>query len=756
MKFQSHAYQQVPILAILTILLLWGIAGANFQPVFNPDIEIPKSQAAIKIDGDLSDPGWRNAAKAQNFVETYPGDNVEPPAQTDVYVTYDSENLYVAFVCFDDPSKIRATMCQRDQFYNDDAVALFLDTYGEAAWAYELYVNPYGIQKDYIWSSISGEDRGFDLVWNSAAKTTSTGYQVEIAIPFASLRFPTKDVQSWRMNFIRELPRDDYKQLSWAANNRDEKCWPCKWGTINGIKDVQPGKGFEVLPTFVGYQSGQVTDPTNPGASFKNEDPDGELSIGGKYSISSNTTLEGAYNPDFSQIESDAAQIDVNRTVALFYPERRPFFQEGSDIFRTIFNAFYTRTVNDPNFAVKMTSRTNKTSIGFLTAQDQHTPYIIPLREQSILANPGKSYVNVLRASRTLGEDNHVGFIINDKRIEGDGSGTVIGIDGDIRLSQKYSVVGQYLTTFTTEPTDSVASAGFQDVTFDDGKHTAALDGESFHGDGFIAQFRRRARHLNITVDYNQVSPTYRTQVGYDPWNDYRNLSVFSNYTIYLQNRVFNRLNPQFYMENRWNYDNKRKWQHVVGGLTTQMNFAQTGMGTQYSRGSENWWGIQFDDLWSWNVFLNSQLNDRIGFYMSYDYGVGPAVWVPAKGNEQSIYAEFILKPIDRMTIEPNFNFTRNSHTETGERFYNGYITRTRIQFQANRELSVRFVLQYNNFSDKWEFDPLLTYRLSSFSVFYVGSTYDFDNYAPEPRNPADWHMSSRQFFMKLQYLFRS
>ena len=118
-----------------------------------------------------------------------------------MYITYDNENLYVAFDCHDDPADIRATMCQRDQFYGDDAVCLLIDTYGDAAWAYEFFVNPYGVQKDYLWSSIGGEDRGYDLIWESAAQITETGYQVEMAIPFASLRFPNKDVQSWKMDF---------------------------------------------------------------------------------------------------------------------------------------------------------------------------------------------------------------------------------------------------------------------------------------------------------------------------------------------------------------------------------------------------------------------------------------------------------------------------------------------------------------------------------------------------------------------------
>lgn len=739
----------------LVILLFASPLKANFQPVFNPALELNRTDGAIRIDGNLGDPGWQLASKAVNFVESYPGDNIEPIVETEAYITYDDENLYVSFVCHDDPSKIRATMCQRDQFDSDDAVGIVFDTYGDASWAYELYVNPYGIQKDYIWSSISGDDRGFDLVWQSAARVTDSGYNVEIAVPFASLRFPVKESQTWRMNLVRELPRDSYRQFSWSAIDRDEKCWPCRWGTVNGITNVHPGRGFELLPTFVGYQTGSMSDAGGV-SHFDNENPDGEFSLGGKYSVSSDMTVEGTYNPDFSQIESDAAQIDVNTTISLMYPERRPFFQEGSDIFRTIFNAFYTRTVNDPQFAVKLTGRMNKSSIGILSALDNNTPYIIPLEQQSIMRNPKKSYVNIVRGSRSIGEDNHIGFIITDRRLEEGGSGTVFGIDGDIRLSQNYSIVGQYLTTHTKEPVDSALSVGLEDIVFDNGKHTAAFDGESYSGDAFITQFRRRARHLYFTIDYNQVAPSYRTETGYDPWNDYRNLSLYSGYTFYPSKGIFDRITPEFYTDGRWNFDNERKWTHVNVALTGQLKFAQTQAGTQYSRSSEKWWGVDFNDLWNVNFFINSQLSNQLGYYVSVNRGQGAAVWVPVKGNETSVYAYLILKPVDRLIIEPDFNFTRSTHVETGEKLFSGFITRTRIRFQANREMSLRFVVQYNDFSEKWEFDPLLTYRIGSFSVFYVGSTYDFDNYSYGPGDPSSWKMTSRQFFMKLQYLFRT
>ena len=747
----------------LTFISSAGNANRAFQPVYDPALEVSRAIDRIEIDGQLNDPGWINASFASGFVECSPGNMTQPEVNTEAYIAYDENRLYVAFKCYDDPSSIRATMCQRDQFYNDDAVSVLIDTYGDAAWAYEFFVNPYGVQKDYLWSRVHGEDSGVDFIWESAASITNFGYQVEMAIPFESLRFPNSNKQAWKFNLWRNRPRESYTQYSWAAYDRDDQCWPCQWGTVNGIENVRPGKGLEILPTFVGHQTSQLADFNDPQSPLNDGRFKQELSVGGKYSVSSGTTIEGTYNPDFSQIESDAAQIDVNSTIALFYPERRPFFQEGSDIFRTIFNSFYTRTVNDPQFAVKLVSRTNRMNIGFLSALDENTPYIIPLDDRSIIVNSGKSYVNVLRISNAFGNDHHVGIILTDRRMHddfsgSDGSGFIAGIDGDIRLSRSYSIVGQYISSYTKEPVDTSLTSGLEDVLFDNDRYTAAFDGESFSGDAFILQFRRRARSWDLTFDFNQVAPSYRTETGYDPWNDYRNFSAYSNYNIWFDDGIIERITPWTYNEARWDFDNEKRWDHYNVGIEGRLRLAQIYYQFQFGTGSELWNEINYKNLHTYEFDFSSQLGDRWGFYVGLDRSKVVARYLDTVGNETEVYAEIDLKPVDRLTIEPNFSYSRSTDVNSGEELYNGFISRTRIQFQANRELSTRFVIQYNHLSKKWEFDPLFTYRLGSFSVFYAGSTYDYNKYDREispTERTSDWKLSSRQYFMKLQYMFR-
>ena len=740
--------------ALLSLVIFPNLLFA--EPQFRPNLSIYKSTGAINIDGVLGDPGWQNASKISGFVERNPGDNLPPDVETEVYVTYDENALYVAYVCHDDPTTIRATMCQRDQYSGDDAVVLLIDTYGTASAAYELFVNPYGIQKDMLWTRVGDQDASYDLLWESSAKVHPDGYTVEIAVPFSSLRFPDKSEQVWRMDFWRNRPRETFKQYSWTANDRNEQCWPCQWGTVSGIREVQPGKGIEILPSLVASQSGNLTQPEGASSRFDNANPKGELSLGGKYALTSDITVEATVNPDFSQIESDAAQIDVNSTISLMYPERRPFFQEGSDIFRTLFNSFYTRTINDPILAAKMTGRTGKTTIGVLSAYEENTPYIIPLAERSLLFNTGKSTANVVRLSREIGNNSRLGVILTDRRWNNGGSGTVAALDGDIRLSKSVNIIGQYIATHTRELNDPSSSVFLEGQTFFDGKHTTALDQESFYGTGMITQLRRQSRHWNFTVDYNQVSPDYRTETGYDPLNDYRNLSLYSQYTIYAKTGLIERITPRTFNLKRWFWNGSPKSSVINVGTDFQLRKAQSYFSVNYSRNSEHYHGMFFGDLWEASSNFNARPTNAIGFGVFAQRSRSIARFALRQTNETSLGVNVSLKPVDRLVIESDLSYSGADDRETGEEYYDGYITRTRFLYQATRALSLRLIVQYNDFGPSWDIDPLVTYKVSPFSVLYVGSTtnYSYVDYFED--EPAKWRLMSRQFFMKLQYLFQT
>lgn len=790
----QHQHNRTIIRSCLLPLLLAAVMAADawageWVATSHPSLAVSRTAGDINIDGQLDDPGWQGCRKATHFAEHQPGDQTEPPVATYALMTYDDGALYVAFMCYDDPSTIRASFGDRERIFNDDNVVLCLDTYGSASSAYTFNVNPYGIQADALWSPTQGEDGGFNMIWESAATITDSGYQVEMAIPFSALRFPKQESQVWRVDFWRNHPRETNRAYSWAKYDRNESCWPCQWGTVTGIEGVYPGKGIEIMPSVVAFQSGSLrgwgTDD-NP-FSFANDQADGEVSIGGKYSVSSDITVEGTYNPDFSQIEADATQIDVNSTFALFYPERRPFFQEGSDLFRTLFNSFYTRTINDPELAAKMTVRRGGTSFGYLLARDNNTPIMLPFEEFSadIPANRRpKSTVNVARLRQSIGRGSQLGLIATDRRIEGGGSGSVLATDGWLRVTPSLRFSWQAVLSHVEEPNDSnltgsisrralvntdsgIVAMPLNDYTFWD-DYTAKYDGQSYWGTGLIGVLSWQTRTWHLYTNYWQVSPTYRADNGYDPKNNRRDGSVSFGYRYRPSSSIFEWIDPNLNFGGVFNFDGIQKQRWVSLECQARLRQFQTYIHAGHWRSFERLRGIGFDQIRGITLDINSRLNDQLALGVSYqvNWEIARNFLVPRMANTKAIGLSADIKPLDRVLIEQSFNFSKADDVETGQELWDGYTYRVRLNYQVLRKLSLRMITEYDHFGEAWSVDPLLTFRLNPFSIFYIGTSqsyaqreglaYTGSNLTTGQTQPIDeTRLTSRQFFMKLQYLFQ-
>ncbi len=750
----------------LALCLLPQSAAADtskdWTPVSQPELHIQRAAGEIKIDGLLNDPGWRNAGLAEHFVEHEPGDQTKPPVETKALITYDESNLYVAMICYDDPEKIRATYCVRDRIYQDDNIVLLIDTYDNAVWAYELAVNPYGIQGDLLYSQNGGEDEGFDLVYESAGTITDSGYQIEMAVPFSSLRFPDVPNQTWRIDFWRNHPRDSRRQYSWAKYDRNEQCWPCQWGIVTGIENVQPGKGIEIMPSFVGYQAGEMQGNGTPQSpfDFENYDPDGQFSLYGKYAVKSDVTVEATYNPDFSQVEADPPQIDVNTTTALSYPERRPFFQEGSDLFQTIFTPVYTRSINDPQVATKVIGRMNRTTIAYLNAYDERTPIPIVLGEASDFLIGGKSFSNIFRARQAFGSGTNVGVLVTDRRYDGGGSGSVLSSDGALRLSKSVQLGWQALATQTTEQRFVTPVRDDTTEYFDGMRHTVALDGESYWGHGFASGLTYEGRNLYADLTYIEKSPTFRLGSGYTPDNDVRLGRITSFYQFHIDSRLFDYVLPELVVERDWFFTGVKREESAELSLQFQFK-SQTGMHWEYSWSGERFAGQWFNDIWNLHACMSSRFSDmvRFGGNVNYGHAIGRRVNPPTMIGQWSTGGWVDFKPFNRLLIETSLSYIRGERLDNRAEVFDGYTAWSRINMQLSRELSIRLIGQYDDFYERWDIDPLLTYRISPFTLFYIGTTYDYRS-----MNECDMEgntvatstrLCSRQFFMKLQYLFQ-
>ena len=738
---------------IVFVTLAAAAAHAEWEATYLPTLQVSRVQGEIEIDGVLDDTGWPNAAVATDFAEHQPGDQVQPPFRTVVYVAYDDRNLYVAFKCFDqDPSQIRASFARRDQIFADDNVLVAIDPFGDATRAYEIGCNPYGIQCDLLYSSNNGEDERYDLIFDTAARITDDGWEAEFAIPFSSLRFPDTPQQTWRVDFWRNQPRDVRYQASWAAYDRDEQCWPCQWGTITGIENVDPAGGLELIPAFTANQTGERLDDGN----FENGDVMGEPSLTAKYNITSDLSAEAAFNPDFSQVESDAVQIDVNTTFALFYPEKRPFFQEGSDLWSTYFTPIYTRQINDPSVAGKVLGRSGKTNYGVLAAYDMHSTILLPFEERSFVTVNGESS-NVFGRVRTdFGEGTHLGLVATDRRYQGGGNGSLVGMDGRLRLNRNYQLEAQYLHGFTTEPNNTTLTEDINDATFDGGRYTSAFDGETFDGGAIYASLERNGRSWGFDLDYWDVAPTFRAENGFEVRNSFREGIAMTTYLFRFEESTWMEwLQPGVSASRQWNYEGLRKDTVLQAWLEGRFRKAQTSFHGAYIADEQRYQDVDYTGLYRWHMCLQSRPSDLLAFGGSANYGRRIYYSGQAYGMQEDYSFWFDLKPVDRLLLETSFSWSRSEDEDTGETFFDSYVMRSKLGLQITRELSARIIVQYNGFYSTWEGDPLLQYQINPFSIFYVGSTRDYAKIAVDPASQQEWRLTHRQYFLKLQYLFR-
>ena len=679
-----------------------------------------------------------------------PREQARPSVPTEAWVTYDSRNLYVAILAYDEPGSVRSSLTDRDRIGQDDFAGIVLDTYGDASWAYLLFANPRGIQNDARLAEGRGDDESFDIIYHSRGRVTNQGYVVEMAIPFASLRFPHRDQQSWRVTFFRSRPRASREEISWAAISRNDSCTLCQLGTLTGLQGVRPGGSLEIIPAVIGSQSGALATPGDPASGFTNRKVDADAGVTARYSFAGGLTAEAAVNPDFSQVESDVAQVDVNTTFALFFPERRLFFQEGSDLFGTWINSVYTRSINDPLAAAKLIGRLGRTTLAYLGARDEHTPLLLPFEERSASGLAGKSFTNILRARQTFGRNSFIGALVTDRRLDKGGSGSLAGIDAMLGFGGIYQIEFQLAGSRTVEPDDPDLLPSLAGMTFDRGAHTASLDGERFTGYAQYTSFERHARTWSFDFDYWAYSPTFRADNGFESRNDIRRVSMFQGLNFYPGGLV-ERFGPSVFVGRVWNFAGEQKSQQAEAQVSANLR-GQTFVHSRYRIMDERFRGVDFRGLDRLNLYVESNFSQPFaaGVGISAGDGIARNLATPVKGIGFDLEAWARIRPASWVTINPSVTHSRLNGPD-GEPFFSGYILRARSDLQLTRELFLRMVVQYNDFARGLSLEPLLTYRANPFTLVYLGSTRSYQDF----EEPGGWARTATQYFAKVQYLIR-
>src|SRR5690242_9146325 len=424
----------------------------------NP-VTVPKFDKPPVIDGKLDDEVWKTAAVLKDFYQIQPGDNVAPSKPTEVLLGYDAKFLYIAFKATDEPDKVRATVAKRDNIFQDDYVGLFLDTFNDKRKAFEAFFNPLGIQGDGIITEGRGEDMSIDLLLESKGIIHETGFNVEVAIPFKSLRFEAGKGKLWGAHFFRRIQRFESELDSWMPFSRSIDSNLSQAGHLTGLEGISVERTIELIPSLTVSQNSRFV-PSLPATQraidpgrIVNEPVGVDLGLTATFIPSSAMTIDFALNPDFAQVEADQLVVTANQRFPIFFPEKRPFFLEGIDIFNTQIAAVHTRTIVDPDFAVKLTGKTGRNTFGLLAASDNAPGNFT--EDEKLTANSrliGKNAsVGVVRLKRDIGtKDSFIGFLGTYRKFV-DQYNELAGLDAKFRINKQTTLSAQVLGTHSRE-----------------------------------------------------------------------------------------------------------------------------------------------------------------------------------------------------------------------------------------------------------------------------------------------------------------
>ncbi|NIM49932.1 MAG: hypothetical protein GTN62_06560 [Gemmatimonadales bacterium] len=677
---------------------------------------VPKVFSQVRVDGVLDEDLWQQALVMELDYEVRPGENIPPPVRTEVLLAYTDSHLLAAFRAYDpDPSAIRATITDRDAMYGDDWVALVLDTFNDERRTFDFFCNPLGVQGDEIESPQGGG--AWDAIWDSDGRITPEGYEVEMAIPFSSMRFQRSEGdQIWGFDAVRSYPRAVRHHIGLFPRDRNNNCYMCQSEKLIGFAGATPGRNVELDPTVYGV----VTQERDgfPSGQFAVRDKDFEPGITARWGLTPSLTLNATANPDFSNIEADVAQLDINTQFALYYPERRPFFLEGASFFNTRFRAVHTRQLADPIWGTKLTGKEGGNAIGFFTVHDEITNLLFPGSQgSSVTSLAQKNVGSVLRYRRDIGRASNIGVLVTDREAN-DYANRVAGVDGIWKFSAKDQVRFQALGSWTRYP-DSVSSDFGQ-------------PGGGFLGGAYRFDYLHNTRSHDWYLEYRQVDRDFRADLGFMPQADYRVAEVGWGHTWNNDpDNWWNMLNFGSSVRQMWDLDGTTLqraysfWFNYAGLTQTFFNLGGT-YGEQTHNGvvfTNRNVGFDFGIRPSGSLFfvLDGFLGERI------DYANTRA----GRGLRLEPYAE--LKLGRHLVLNLSHAFERLSVDEG--RLYTANISQLRAVYCFSKRIFMRTILQYVHYDRNadvytFEIDPvskslfsqlLFSYKINPQTVLFVG-----------------------------------
>jgi hypothetical protein len=713
--------------------------------------------------------------KFDGFTQRDPHDGTPISQRTEVYLGYSDKNLYVVCLCFDsEPGKIRARLGRRELINDDDQFGFVLDTFHDKKHGVFFFINPEGVQQDGIWNDATEPDYSFDLLWNSDAQLNESGYIAWFEIPFKSLRFSPATEQTWGVFFERDIKRNnEYSFYPRITSNAQG--FLSQETEADGLSNISPGRNLQFIP-YASFRSFRTLDDRDPNqAFFQDIHAQGRFGLDSKVVIKDALVLDATVNPDFAQVESDDPQVTVNQRFEVFFPEKRPFFQENASYFDTPMQLVFTRRITDPEYGVRLTGKVGPWAIGWLFADDKRPTDKVPIYDP---LSGHKAHYTILRVNHDIGKESTFGFIFTDRELHTVpntictddpcvwGSNRVGGFDTKIKINGKWSLTAQAVVS-----------------------HSKLNDGTHKGGPAYWAYLQRSSTKLEFNTMYQDTAEGFETDTGFFRRPDIRRFSNFAQYRFRREGKILQWHGPSIFTINNWDHHGTRL--EYYANANYRWNFSrQTDFGFFGNLGHERLRPADFDTLTAnrdyahhhSGVFFHSGYFKQLifeteisrGTETNYDPMVGPPVL--AKSSSAEITAT--VRPTRRLSIDNTYFLTRLRDNTTGQAIFNNHIIRSKWNYQFTRAFSLRLIPQYTavlsnrsltslQTTKQFNLDFLLTYLPHPGTAIYVGYNSDLQNFDRSLRvDPIDpdqnllrasrgYLNDGRALFVKVSYLFR-
>ena len=748
------------------LLLALGAAAACALPAAaleRPQVEAVRATGPIRVDGVLDEAGWARAVPITGFRLIQNREGEAPSESTDVRVLFDDRHIYFGCRCWNrGPGAVRASLVPRDQIIDLDNIAVQLDTYRDRRRAYTFAVNPYGVQFDGI--LIGGDvDAQWDGVWDAEATRDSLGWTAEMAIPLRTLRFPEKGPGVWGLWIRRQQEKDD-QVSSWPLYRMGEAGdVMLQAADLTGLAGLKGSGLFDLQPYAAAAWSSQRAFDEDGAAGPWEHGRTRDVGLDARVPLSATLVLNATLNPDFSQIEADALQIDVNKRYPLFYTEKRPFFLEGADIFGSMLDLVYTRRIAAPAYGAKLTGTLGHVRLGGIVVRDDGGGSLDGVGGGPAGDVSSKGWFHIGRASYEIGENSNVGMLLALHQTDGakpgavpavmgaefadGGANAVLAADAKVRLSKGWFFNGQvaygrsrFDTTAYGEVVDSTGPRFGWDRRRDT-RSDVAYFGEFEYGDGI----------RNLEIFHQYLGPEFRAETGFLQRVDVRKTGFESNFMVRPKDSWLRSIEPIF--EAYVMHDKAGTLQEWWVSPMIDWKFQkQTHVHTMVERIMERWqsrdylktiWTLVFDNS-TWKTFdlsLAGVAGDGIWY--------GPSDAVSFRGWSEYYEGSLTLRPSPRLTAALTANRNRFSRDHGKGVLYDVWVLGAKTTWQFTRRLYARIYPQYDTDAEHLDADALVGYVLHPGSVLYLGYNGDADRVAGRHR------VTGRTAFFKVSYVFQ-